>query len=188
MIDQHDQLKSLSDEQLALRCGQRPVDQAAWYEFYIRFYDFVHRVVRRVLRLSQAEVDEVVQEAFTRIFQILPTYDPAKALVKTYVSRVVRNLTIDVLRHGSLNRSLSVTIVDEIDVQDRQTGAIERLASEIVDSLPDSSKVPMLVDIIRGESVKDVCRKYGKSQYEVYDLRTWLRTWLLTRKTDKSAK
>ena len=172
----------LSDEDLGAICAVRPVNEEAWKALYARFYRFVYQHVRYELAAQSHEVDDLVQEAFFKIFKVLPGYNPAKSKLRTYVSNVLSNLVIDHLRHGSELRSRSLSLESEISilqVQARQDPGILRLASErIVDRLQEKSKVALIRDVLDGKDVKDICKKHGASEYEVYTARNWVREQL----------
>lgn len=173
---------ALSDEDLGAICAHRPVNNEAWDIFYARFYGFVYKHVRYELAAQSHEVADLVQEAFFKVFKVLPSYDPAKAKLKTYISNVLSNLVIDHLRHGSEMRSRSLSLENQIgmlQVQARQDPGILRLASErIVDGLQDKAKVALIRDVLDGKDVKDICQKHGASIYEVYTARNWVRDQL----------
>jgi RNA polymerase sigma factor (sigma-70 family) len=155
----------LSDEDLGAICAVRPVNEEAWKALYERFYRFVYQHARYKLAAQSHEVDDLVQEAFLKIFKVLPGYNPAQSKLRTYVSNVLSNLVIDHLRHGSELRSRSLSLESEItilQVQARQDPGILRLASErIVDRLQDKSKVALIRDVLDGKDVKDICQKHG---------------------------
>jgi RNA polymerase sigma factor (sigma-70 family) len=123
-----------------------------------------------------------VQEAFTKIFRILPTYDSSKAQLKTYIAKVTTNLVIDYMRHGSELRLHTVSLSTDLSVLKvyaEQDSEVLRLAAEqIVDGLRDKSKVPMIRDLLRGREVKEICADYRVTEYQVYTTRNWLRDLL----------
>ena len=174
--------EALSDEDLGAICARRPVNNEAWNVFYARFYRFIYKHVRNELAAQSHEVADLVQDAFLKIFKVLPTFNPAKSKLRTYVSFVITNLVIDHLRHGSELRSRSLSLENEIGVLQlwaRQDPEILRRASErIIDGLLDKSKVGLIRDVLDGKDVKDICLAHGATEYEVYLARNWVRAEL----------
>jgi RNA polymerase sigma factor (sigma-70 family) len=170
--------EKLSDEDLCLACTRRPPDEAAWQTFYDRFLPLVSNRVRHGLGLNAADVQDVVQEAFLRIFSKLHTFDPARASFKTYLSRVVANLVIDHLRHGSELRAHSFSLEAEIDILQIQATQdpeiLHRASARIVDRVRKASEIATVRDLLNGTEVKDISSKYGLSTSAVYEMRGWV--------------
>jgi RNA polymerase sigma factor (sigma-70 family) len=175
-------LDTLSDEELAALCVQRPINQDAWEAFYERFRDFVKHQVRRRLAKAAPELDDLTQEGFTKIFRVLPAYDPAKSQLKTYISHVITNLAIDYFRHNQAAKSNTVSLEDEIgmlQIQAAQNPEILRIAAEgIVSRLPDKERAELMLDLLHGKEVKEICAQRHLTEYRVYTARTWLRSQL----------
>lgn len=82
-------------------------------------------VAQRILG-SEAEADEVAQEAFLRLWRQAPIWDPlGTGSVKTWLSRVVTNLCLDRLRR---RRSVSLEVAE--DIPDPSMSAFDRLGLE----------------------------------------------------------
>lgn len=87
-------------------CG----DQEAFSLLVGRHLRTMTAVAHRILG-NAAEADEVVQEAFLRLWQHAPQWDPyGTASVKTWVSRVTTNLCLDIRRK---RRQISLDEIDE---------------------------------------------------------------------------
>jgi RNA polymerase sigma-70 factor (ECF subfamily) len=87
------------DDRIALerwRSGTAEVARAAFRQLYERYFDEVHRFVRRLLQDGHA-ADDAVQETFVRLHRGLATIDPARPL-RPFVLTVARNVAIDALR------------------------------------------------------------------------------------------
>jgi RNA polymerase sigma factor (sigma-70 family) len=170
--------ETLSDEDLCAACTVRPVNEAAWQVFYERFLPFVYRRVRHGLGLNSTEVSDLVQDVFLKVFLKLDHFDPGKSKFKTYISKVVSNLVIDHLRHGSELRARSFSLEAEIGIlqlRATQNPEILRLAAErIVDRVGRAAEVPLIRDLLSGTDIKDLCLKYGLSMSAVYKKRSWV--------------
>jgi RNA polymerase sigma factor (sigma-70 family) len=170
--------EALSDEDLCLACTRRPVNEAAWQAFYARFQPLVYNRVRYGLRLNASDIQDVVQDAFLKIFSNLHTFDPRKSSFKTYISYVITNLVIDHLRHGSKLRAHSFSLEAEIGILQLQAAQdpeiLHRAAERIVDRVRKPTDVPLVRDLLNGTDVKDLCLKYGLSMSVVYEMRAWV--------------
>lgn len=69
------------------RCRRR--EEGAWAEFFTRYHAFVRHSARR-LGTDSAEVDDVVQEAFTVAFKHIHTFEHGR--MTTWLFRLVSNL------------------------------------------------------------------------------------------------
>lgn len=182
MPEENRDLEGLSDEELARRCMQRPVDDGAWEVLYNRFHGSVRGAVRRKLSWLANETEDVVQEFFKRIFLSLPDYDSSKASLRTYVSQVVASVVVDYWRHGAKLRSRTVSLGDELEilqVRAAQNPQILGAAAEhIINRLGDKAKSELMRDLLYGKAVKDVCAERGLTESQVYAARRWLRATL----------
>ena len=84
--------EEVSDEMLmaAIASG----DQRSFRTLMGRHMKGTIRLSERIL-LSPSEADDVAQEAFFRVWQHAPRFDPARARFKTWLYRIVLNLAID---------------------------------------------------------------------------------------------
>jgi RNA polymerase sigma factor (sigma-70 family) len=171
--------RNVSDENLALMCAVRPVDEEAWDIFYARHIDFVESVVRRRIIVPGQEIEDLCQTAMLRIFEVLPMYDPKRSRPRTFMARVIVNLAIDYLRRGKNARQLTDSIEDEITalqlraVQDpRLLGAA---AEYVLRRLRNKSSADLMLDLLHGKDVKIICQERNLAESQVYDARNWLR-------------
>lgn len=75
----------------------RRADMQAFDAFYDRYVNLVYSIAFSILGDSPL-AEDVTQDVFLQIWKNLDTYDPAKAKVSTWMSRIARNRAIDVLR------------------------------------------------------------------------------------------
>jgi RNA polymerase sigma-70 factor (ECF subfamily) len=172
----------VSDEELAALCARRPVDEDAWEAFYERHREFVQGQVRRILKGPNNELDDIVQEAFVKIFRALPSYDQSRARPKTFMSHVIANLVIDYIRHGALARAKTTSLDADVGVlRIRSTQNPELLgaaAEQIVKKLADKALVDLMLDLLHGKDVKRICAERNLNEAQVYAARNWLRNTL----------
>ena len=84
----------LTDEDLIALAAK--FDTAALAELYDRHSSSALGLARRMLGPSRAE--DAVQEAFTSIWRSASSFDPAQGLVQTWLMRIVRYRSLDILR------------------------------------------------------------------------------------------
>ena len=72
-------------------------DEHALAAFYDRHSRLVYSVALRVLRTS-SEAEEVLQEAFVRVWSRAETYEPTLGAPAAWLTRIARNCAIDRLR------------------------------------------------------------------------------------------
>jgi RNA polymerase sigma-70 factor (ECF subfamily) len=175
-------LDRVSDEELAGLCAQRPIDQQAWDEFHARFHGYVEGLIRRRLGRLAADLPDIVQDAFIKIFRVLPSYNPALSQVKTFLSRVITNLVIDYVRYSRSRPGLNSETLPELaslQIPSAQNPEMLRAAAEkIVKQLPNHERVELMLDLLRGKDVKEICEERGLTESHVYGARNWLRKQL----------
>lgn len=72
-------------------------DEEALRELYRRYSRLAFTIAVRILGREDV-AEDIVQEAFLRVWRSARLFDPAKASFGTWFGRLVRNLCIDVLR------------------------------------------------------------------------------------------
>jgi RNA polymerase sigma-70 factor (ECF subfamily) len=129
-------LDRLTDEELMERAAR--FDSAALAELYDRHSPVALALARRMLGPTRAE--DAVQEAFTSIWRNAATYDPERGFVRTWLLRIVRYRSIDILRSIAVEdrRALDAEHEHErAEPQDPPSGALIRRdrATEIREAL-----------------------------------------------------
>src|SRR5215471_5506176 len=147
--------RNVPDEDLALMCAARPVDEEAWDVFYARHIDFVESVVRRRIIVPAQEMEDLCQAAMLKIFEVLPKYDPKRAKPRTFMASVIVNLAIDYLRRGRNTRHTTDSLDDEVDevavlqiraVQD--PGLLGSAAEHVLHGLKNKSSAELMLDLL----------------------------------------
>ena len=81
-------------EEAALVRRMAEGDEQALGALYDRWHPVVHAVVARVLR-QRDDVDDVVEEVFWQAWRQAERYDPARAVVQTWVLTIARSRALD---------------------------------------------------------------------------------------------
>jgi RNA polymerase sigma factor (sigma-70 family) len=173
-------LEQLSDEELAAACAQRPIDQDAFSELYRRYRPVVRKHILSKLRLlSFSQAEDLAQDTFLRLFGSLPRYDPKRLPLKSYVHMITDRVIVDFLRYGSLERAQTVAIEDHLRVlqveAQEDPDVLLRVARRLASQIQDSSKVPLVLDLLQGIEPKEVVRRHGVKPNQVYAARVRLR-------------
>ena len=167
------------DEALINRCRVRPVDEDAWNIFYDRWHA---RVLNQVRKYAPDAADDMVQEAFVKVFRALPRYDSAVAGMDTYITRIATNVGLDYLRHGKVLRERSVPLEEGLAAvrarAQRDPDIFRNLALHIVEQTGDPRVITMIEDLIEGREVKEICQLREAKQSEVYEVRKWFQKLL----------
>nr|MBA3655642.1 sigma-70 family RNA polymerase sigma factor [Actinomycetota bacterium] len=94
----HHDLKELSDAALVVSIARR--DQDALAEAYRRHSGAVFALARRVLD-SAAQAEEVVQEAFVRLWTRPERFDPGRGSLRSYLLTEAHSRSVDLIRSES---------------------------------------------------------------------------------------
>ena len=74
---------------------------------------------------NRAEAEEVAQEAMLRLWRMAPKWEPGRAKVSTWLTRVVMNLCVDIQRRGqSLGRGGMAALEDVAEPVDPGRGVV----------------------------------------------------------------
>lgn len=99
MTKDMDELMVISDEELMARVTAR--DSAAFEHLYDRYAPTVLGVIIRIVQ-DHAEGEEILQEAFWRVWNQAATFDPDKGPLRAWLFSIARRLALDLLRRRSV--------------------------------------------------------------------------------------
>jgi RNA polymerase sigma-70 factor (ECF subfamily) len=144
-------------------------DAAAYREFLLRVRGVLHAYVSRQLlrmRLSEADADDIVQEALIAINNKRHTYDGVAPIVAWAVA-IARYKLIDSLRIASrLEDIRSFEAIDTVvDEEDRAAALIT--VRRTLALLPDRFRIPIELMKIDGFSASEVAHRTGTSEVSV---------------------
>ncbi|MCX6793272.1 MAG: RNA polymerase sigma factor [Candidatus Falkowbacteria bacterium] len=104
--EKQNNLPSNSDEILAKLALK---DQAAFAELVNRYQAPLRRYVSRLARLDETDIDDVLQEAFIKLYLNLNDFDP-KLKFSSWLYRIVHNETINHFRKRSVKYEVGLDI------------------------------------------------------------------------------
>lgn len=87
-------------------------DHHAFAQLYDRYSAALYGVILKVVK-EEARAEEVMQDAFVKIWKNIHSYDPAKGKPFTWMLNVARNAAIDVVRTTEYRTSTSVQGLDK---------------------------------------------------------------------------
>jgi RNA polymerase sigma factor (sigma-70 family) len=152
-----------------------PNDESAWFVAHVQPHDAALRAWLRSRFPALGEVDDVVQETYSRVLQ-LRARDPGREhAVKPLLFTTARNLALDLLRrrqivpmetlpdHGTLNFADDAPGVGEA-VSRRQELA---LLAEAIQSLPQRCRQILTLRKIYGLPQREIASQLGISEHTV---------------------
>lgn len=155
-IRPHD-LDEADDRTLAGRAAEGDVHA---FEALVRRYSRLMRVYARRILGSNADVDDVVQEAFVQAWSKLPELTEL-ASVKTWLMRIVANRSIDRIRRRKEHADIDV--VAEYAAPESQSphakaqaASLDEALSKALSELPDDQRRCWVLREIAGYSYIDI--------------------------------
>ena len=156
-------------------------DQAAFERLYAATRAKLYGVVLRILRRADL-ADEVMQEAYLKIWNSAGQFDPALASPITWMVTIARNRAIDLAR-----KKRDVSVEETPGVLERAAESVDPLAARerreelrrLLDCLgrldPDERRL-MLLAYYNGLSREQLAAKLGRP---INTIKTWLRRSIL---------
>lgn len=156
--------------------GDRPAFRALYDATSTKLFGVVLRICR-----DRDKAQEVLQEAYVKVWQNAARYDPASGRPITWLAAIARNAAIDQIRRG---RAQSLEVVQE-------EGELEAIADPAAGLMGHADRSTLRVclgeleDIQRDCVVLAYCEGYSREELAVrYDrpeatIKTWLRRGLM---------
>jgi RNA polymerase sigma-70 factor (ECF subfamily) len=120
-------------------------DDAAWAKLVEEYRGLIYSICH-LSCISDQDADDLAQEAFIRIWMSLPSYNPERGGLRSWIASVTRNLRIDRFR-----RSRQQSVTDSVDEGWEVSGSTP-MAMQIIDGRPTphestfSNEVATIVD------------------------------------------
>ena len=160
---------SLSDETLLLLIARNQPD--ALSELYHRYHRLIFSLAAAIVS-DPHTAEEVTLDVFTRVWQKADSYQPDRAAVRTWLSRITRNQALNVVRHR--NSRLDWRTVRWADVSAQPTAdkhqpdALAELAQAqarvqaAVRQLPPEQQETLALAYFGGYSHQQIATKLGQ--------------------------
>lgn len=165
---------------LLARCALR--DRAAFAALYQTTSANLFGVALRILR-TRHWAEEVLQEAFLKIWNHAPSYDPNRGAPMTWMINIVRNQALDLKRRADVRAEINAVPVDE-DLPDRGDGPAQSAAENAelarlrgcLQRLAAEQQACMLLVYHEGHSPAEVARR---KRLPLGTVKTWVRRGLI---------
>ena len=153
---------------------------------YDRYSAALNGVIFRVL--GQDDIaEEVLQDAFLRIWHKIDTYDPGKGRLFTWMLNVARNLAIDKARSKEISQNRKTNDIDLLVGKVNQTQRVEQEVDaiglrDVLQRLPDEQRFVVEYLYLRGYTQSELAEEYGiplgtvktRLRIAMTELRKWL--------------
>jgi RNA polymerase sigma-70 factor (ECF subfamily) len=169
---------------LIARAGEG--EDAAFSELYA----LTSRKMRKTARTVCApgtEVEDILQDAYLKIWRNAPNFDPHRSSPISWMSVIVRNTAIDTLRLKTLpttDLDLALLVPEPTPDSDFDYDRARPIAATAIRQLPDDRQALLSLAYIEGESRQSLSERFG---VPVGTIKTWLRRTLETVRTDCAA-
>jgi RNA polymerase sigma-70 factor, ECF subfamily len=159
---------SLYERTLIQKCCEG--DRAAYREFYDHYAGELLAIAMRYMKTKQ-EAEDVLQDAYIKVFKNLASFDQ-RAAVKTWLTRIVINTALNMLRQEHKNYRWDLSEVADVESEHLQLHnfQFEELIS-FIQQLPAGCKAVFNLYAIEGYSHKEISSMLNislgtsKSQY-----------------------
>jgi RNA polymerase sigma-70 factor (ECF subfamily) len=171
---------------LIARAGEG--EDAAFSELYALTSRKMRKTARTVCARG-TEVEDILQDAYLKIWRNAPNFDPDRSSPISWMSVIVRNTAIDTLRLKTLpTTDLDLALlVPEAALDGADDFDYERarpIAATAIRQLPDDRQALLSLAYIDGESRQSLSERFG---VPVGTIKTWLRRTLETVRTECAA-
>jgi RNA polymerase sigma-70 factor (ECF subfamily) len=177
-------LRARADLELARRCcsGER----AAQRDLFHRERRRVHAALYRILG-TNAEMDDLVQEAFLEVFRALRTFR-GEASLGTWIDRIAVRVAC---AHIARRKRKPVSLELVADVPSRDAGAEQRAMSReaarrlyaVLDGVEPRQRVAYVLHVVEGRPIADVAQVMGATA-----VLTRVRVWRARRTVEAAAQ
>lgn len=146
--------------------------QAAFNRLYVLTVGRVFGTVRRVLQ-DTAQAEEVVQEAYIKVWHHCSTFDRTRGTAEAWLTRIAHNHAVSNLRHRTARQDILVRVVEDDDPYEKlvctRTGpegfAIEaqrgRALRGSLQALPSQQRAVVLLSFYGELSHQDIATRLG---------------------------
>lgn len=163
-------------------------NDAAFSELYALTQRKMRKTARAVCAPG-AELDDILQDAYFKIWRNAPVFDPDRSSPISWMSVIVRNTAIDaarlkVLPTTDLDHALMIAEPSQDAAEAFDYDRARPIAARALGRLPDERQQLLSLAYLDGESRQSLSERFG---VPVGTIKTWLRRTLETVRTDCTA-
>jgi len=157
---------------------------------FSELYALTSRKMRKTARTVCApgtEVEDILQDAYLKIWRNAPNFDPDRSSPISWMSVIVRNTAIDTFRLKTLpttDLDLALLVPEPTPDSDFDYDRARPIAATAIRQLPDDRQALLSLAYIDGESRQSLSERFG---VPVGTIKTWLRRTLETVRSDCAA-
>lgn len=154
---------------------------------FSRLYKLTRAKMRKTALavLPPADVEDVLQEAYLKIWSHAASFDPARSSPISWMSVIVRNTALDAARRIKLPTTeleqAAEVAEDSGDIDDFDYVFARRIANDVLAKLPDDRRRLLSLAYLDGYSREALAKTLGKPTGTI---KTWLRRTLEGVRTD----
>jgi len=132
---------------------------------YDHYSGALYGVASRIIS-KESVAEEVLHDAFLRIWERIESYDPGKGRLFTWMLNITRNLAIDKSRSKEISRDRKTgDISNFVHSVDRASPEIQHVDAiglkEVLDQLPDEQKFVVEYLYLRGYTQSEVAEEFN---------------------------
>jgi RNA polymerase sigma-70 factor (ECF subfamily) len=180
MADNNDNDRPPELTDLLARCALR--DRAAFAALYQATSANLFGIALRIV-VKRHWAEEVLQEAFLKIWNHAPSYDANRGAPMTWMINVVRNQALDLKRRADVRAELTAVPVEEMPIAGTDnpvhdaavTAELARLR-RCLQQLADDQRACMLLVYHEGYTPAEIARK---KRLPLGTVKTWVRRGLI---------
>lgn len=153
--------KKLSEEELIIALQQKhKIAMEAMYDMYSNaLYGVIHRIVQ-----SDEIAEDVLQEAFVKIWNTFTGYDASKGRLFTWIVNIARNLAIDKVRskefrNNSKNQELENNVIEIDGTKNSAFSPDEIGLKDLLDKVKPDQKVVLDLIYFKGYTHVEAAEK-----------------------------
>lgn len=164
-----------------LLAGVADGNEAAFAELYQQSSSKLFAVALRILRQREL-AEEVLQEAFIKVWERAGDFDPSIAAPMTWMATIVRNRSLDEVRKRSGKSFVNDGALDHLESDDEPVLSLLERQDDVgrlmrcLETLEPEKKQMVRLAYLDGMSREDLALKFDKPEGTV---KTWLRRSLM---------
>lgn len=162
-------------------------DQSAFNRLHALTCRKMRKAALSVLR-SKGDVDDVLQDAYLKVWRHAASFDPTKSSPISWISVIVRNTALDVERRRKQPTTDLDIVRDVVAIDDEQDdfdyAYARKIADRVIARLPEDRRMLLSLAYIEGRSREALSLSFG---VPVSTIKTWLRRTLEGVRTDCAA-
>jgi RNA polymerase sigma factor (sigma-70 family) len=140
-------------------------DKSALEYLYTHYSGALYGVIGRIIKKEEV-AEEVLQDAFLKIWDKIESYDASKGRLFTWMLNISRNLAIDKIRSKEISKEGKTSgienLVSRIDRQEFTEQAIESIGvKDILKGLPEEQKFVVEQLYFQGYSQSEVAEEFN---------------------------